>query len=88
MAIHKPHRIEITLTETLHNLLSREAERRGQDVSTVIKAALERYAEQFDITHTHTWDLCGAFSVTDGDASELPVTNYAEHVDEVLYTGT
>jgi len=87
--------LEITISETLYQWLSREAERRAQNVSHVVQTMLERYAQQFDLTRTRTWELCGAFTVTepepehfvDLDETGTPITNYAEHVDDVLYKG-
>ncbi len=88
--------LEITISEMLYQWLSREAERRAENVSSVIQAALEQHVEQhaqpFDLTKTRTWELCGAFTVAEPEAeyivdpneTESPVTNYAEHVDDVL----
>jgi len=50
----------------------------------------------FDIRHTRTWQLCGALAVSEPDpeyvvgrdAQGQEMTNYAEHVDDVLYRGT
>ncbi len=88
-------RLEITISDTLYQWLSREAQRRAQDVSTVAQTALEYYAQQFDLTQTRTWQLCGAFSIAEPEPEYLvgsdemgsPITNYAEHVDDVLYKG-
>jgi metal-responsive CopG/Arc/MetJ family transcriptional regulator len=85
--------LEITLSETLYQWLSREARRRTEDVSTVVQTALEQYAQQFDLTQTRTWELCGAFTVAEpepqyivgSDEAGSPITNYVEHVDDVLY---
>ena len=87
--------LEITLPNPLYQWLFREARRRAQDMSTVVQTALEQYAQQFDLTQTHTWQLCGAFTVAEpepeyivgADETGAPTTNYAEHVDDVLYRG-
>jgi metal-responsive CopG/Arc/MetJ family transcriptional regulator len=87
------HQIEITLPHLLYQRLLREAQYRAQDVSTVVRTALEEYAQRFDITQTRTWQLCGAFTVAEpdpeyvvgSDETGAPVTNFAEHVDAVLY---
>jgi metal-responsive CopG/Arc/MetJ family transcriptional regulator len=87
--------LEITISETLYQWLFREAQRRAQDVSNVVQAALEEYVQQFDLTHTRTWELCGTLAVAEPDPeyivdlneTETPITNYAEHVDDVLYKG-
>ncbi len=64
-----------------------------------MQQVLERYAESeaadFDITQTHTWQLCGTLEVAEPepeyvvgyDEQGQVVTNYAEHVDDVLYRG-
>ncbi len=92
MSIQQASRqLEITISETLYQWLSREAQRRDQNVSSVVQAVLEQHAQPFDLTKTRTWELCGAFTVAepehlvDPDETESPVTNYAEHVDDVLY---
>lgn len=63
------------------------------------RQALERYADAeataFDITQTRAWELCGALEVAEpapeyvvGRAEQGDgVTNYSEHVDDVLYRG-
>jgi metal-responsive CopG/Arc/MetJ family transcriptional regulator len=83
--------LEITLPDALYQWLLNEAKRNAQDVSTVVQAALEQYAQPYDLTKTRTWELCGAFTVVEPEAAyivnsnqDLPVTNYAEHVDEIL----
>ncbi len=56
---------------------------------------LKEYAQQFDLSKTRTWELCGAFTVAEPEAEYVvgsdetgsPTTNYAEHVDDVLYMG-
>jgi len=55
-----------------------------------------RVSEKNDLTQTRTWQLCGAFSIAepepeylvDSGETESPTTNYAEHIDDVLYKGT
>ena len=87
--------LEITLSETLYQWLFHEAQHRAQDISSVVQTALEQYAQQFDLTRTRTWELCGAFTVAETEPEYLvgsdetgpPTTNYAEHVDGVLYKG-
>ncbi len=90
-----PRQIEITISEPLYQWLSREAQHRAQDISALIRTALEQYAQQFDLTQTRTWQLCGAFTIAEpkekyvvDSETESPTTNYAEHVDDVLYKGT
>lgn len=67
----------------------------GQPVQDVVLKALEQYieAEGFSLTKTQTWQLCGSLQIKDPAASYIigkdnqgqSVTNYAEHIDEVLY---
>jgi hypothetical protein len=87
--------LEITIPDTLYQWLLGEAQRRTQDVSTVVQTALEQYAQQFDLTQTRTWKLCGAFTIAEpepeyivgSDETGAPITNYAENVDDVLHEG-
>jgi len=49
----------------------------------------------FDVTQTQTWQLCGMFEIANPepefvvgqDAQGRVITNYAEHVDNMLYPG-
>lgn len=88
-----PKQIQITLPEPLYRWLTQEAQRHAQDVSAIVQAALERYAHGFDLTQTKTGELCGSLVVTEPEPGYVtgmdeegnPITNYAEHVDSVLY---
>lgn len=64
---------------------------------TIIKA-LEQYLQAnevvtSDITQTRTWQLCGSLEVPEAESEYVvgfdeqgkAITNYAEHVDELLY---
>jgi metal-responsive CopG/Arc/MetJ family transcriptional regulator len=92
---HTSRQLEITISETLYQWLFREAQRRAQNISNVVQAVLEQYVQQFDLTRTRTWELCGTFTVAEPEPEYLvgldetgpPITNYAEHVDAVLYRG-
>lgn len=87
------HQLEITISETLYHWLLSEAQRRAQDVSSVVQAVLEQHVQEFDLARTRTWELCGTLTVAepepdylvDSDEERSPATNYAEHVDDVLY---
>jgi hypothetical protein len=72
--------LEITISETLDQWLSREAQRRDQNVSSVIQAVLEQYAQPFDLTKTRTWELCGAFTVAEPEP-EYIVGGHAQQPD-------
>ncbi len=92
----KSRQLKITVPDTLYQWLLQEAQRRAQDVSTVVQVALEQYVEQFDLTQTQTWRLCGTFTIAEPEAEYIigsddtgvPITNYAEHVDDELYKGS
>lgn len=79
--------IQITIPDALYQWLSSEARRREQDIPTIVQAALEDYARQFDLTQTRTWQMCGSLSVSEpesqyvvgADGTGAPLTNYAEH---------
>jgi metal-responsive CopG/Arc/MetJ family transcriptional regulator len=84
--------LEITISETLYQWLLQEAQQRAQDVSSVVQTALEQYVQEFDLTRTRTWELCGSLAVAEpepeyvvgSDETGAPITNYAEHIDDVL----
>jgi len=92
---HGSRQLEITVSEPPYQWLFHEAQRRAQRVSTVVQAALEQYAQQFDLTQTRTWELCGTLAVAEPEPEYIvgsdevrdPTTNYAEYVDDVLYKG-
>jgi metal-responsive CopG/Arc/MetJ family transcriptional regulator len=92
----KSQQLKITIPDTLYQRLLQEAQRRAQDISIVIQTALEQYVQQFDLTQTQTWHLCGTFTIAEPDSEYIvgsedetgsPITNYAEHVDDILYKG-
>lgn len=77
------------------SLLSR-LESAGKPVQDIVLKALENYVEaesDFSITQTQTWQLCGALELSEPEADYIVgqdehgrvVTNYAEHVDDLLY---
>jgi hypothetical protein len=90
-------RIEVSVPDTLYRWLSRESKQRGATMDQLLSQALELYAQTvsapFDITRTHTWELCGALNVAEVEPEYVvthgenggAVTNYAEHADDVLY---
>ncbi len=88
--------ITITISDTLYQWLLREAQRRAQDIPAVVQSVLEHYVRHFDLIQTRTWQLCGAFTIAEPEPAYLvgsdetgsPTTNYAEHVDDVLYKGS
>ena len=63
--------LEITIPETLYQWLLGEAQRRAQDVSSVVQALLEQYVQEFDLTRTRTWELCGALTVAEPEPEYL-----------------
>ena len=94
------YRIQLDLPPALYRRLASEASRRSATLDQIVRQVLERYAEvettTFDITQTRTWQLCGALEVAEPDPEYIVrrdeqgdvVTNYAEHVDELLYRGS
>jgi hypothetical protein len=93
------YRVHLDLPPALYKRLASEAARRSATLDQVVQQVLERYAERetagFDITQTRTWELCGALEVAEPapeyvvgrDAQGKAITNYSEHVDDVLYRG-
>lgn len=93
----KRHRIHLDIPDSLYQWLSGETKQRGVTIDQVLYEALDLYAQtestSFDITQTQTWELCGALTVAETepeyvvahDETGEAVTNYAEHVDDVLY---
>ena len=87
--------LKITVSDRLYRRLTREAHRRDEDISTLIATLLEQQMPELDLTHTETWQLCGAFSVAQPDPAYVvrhsetgqAITNYAEHVNRALYLG-
>jgi predicted DNA-binding antitoxin AbrB/MazE fold protein len=59
----------------------------------VVSDKLKLSENEFDITKTTTWQLCGMLEIAEPDPEYVvgrdeqgnPITNYAEHVDDVLY---
>lgn len=88
-------RVEITISEPIYQWLYREAQRRAQDMSSIVQAALEDYVEQFNLTQTRTWELRGTVTVAEPepeyvigtDEAGNDVVAYSERVDDVLYRG-
>lgn len=85
-----------TLTVEIPDSLMSRLELAGQPVQDIVLKALEQYVEaesSFSITRTQTWQLCGALEVSapeveyvvGQDEQGRAITNYAEHVDDVLY---
>jgi hypothetical protein len=91
--------LQVHLPDSLYQWLWREAQRRRATIPELARLALEHYAQEqdkvFDITQTRTWQLCGALDVAEPDLEYIVgqdnqgqvITNYAEHVDDVLYGG-
>ena len=94
------YRVELKLSPVLYQWLMGEAARQSLSVDQVIQRMLEEFAQteepEFDITRTRTWQLRGTFKVSNPDieyvvgrdAEGQEITNYAEHVDDVLYRGS
>lgn len=82
-------KVQVTLSVPLYDWLSQTAQQRAQAIPEVIETAIEYYRQHFDLLQTQTWKLCGAFTVAEPETPyqehNNAMTNYAEHVDEVLY---
>ena len=71
----------------------------GRPVQDIVLEALGRYVQAedaaFAITKTRTWKLCGTLEVSEPEPEYIcgrdeqgqVITDYAEHVDDVLYGG-
>lgn len=93
------YRVQLDLPPALYRRLTSEATRRSATLDQIVRQALEHYVETemtvFDITQTRTWELCGALEVAElapeyvvgRDDHGKAITNYSEHVDDVLYRG-
>lgn len=63
------------------------------ETNSVDLVDLNNTSTKFDLTKTETWNLVGALTVTEPDSKYVvgvnetgeSITNYAEHVDDVLY---
>jgi len=71
----------------------------GTPPQEVVLQALEKYLQEtktdIDITKSRTWQLCGAFEVSEPTPEEIVgrdengqiITNFAENIDRVIYQG-
>jgi hypothetical protein len=85
------------LTLDIPDALLSQLESMGQPIQLVMLKALEQYVQSrektFLLTQTETWQLCGSLNVseveekyvTGHDEQGKPITNYAEHIDDILY---
>jgi hypothetical protein len=85
-----------TLTLEIPDPLLSKLQQTGQPLQDIILQAVEAYVsaqQPVDLTQTQTWKLCGTLQVSSPSAEYIvgqneqgkPLTNYAEHIDEVLY---
>ncbi|MGH2593389.1 MAG: hypothetical protein ACRDGG_07745 [Anaerolineae bacterium] len=85
------------LLELLREQIMR-AEEDLQEQAPIIRAEIREARAvyegvAFDITRTQTWQLCGALEIAKPDPEYIVgqdeqghvITNYAEHVDDILY---
>jgi hypothetical protein len=81
------------VTLEIPDQLMTQLQQQKDSVQTVLLKALEEYLakQQSNITKTQTWELCGSLEIPlpesqfiNNQSSELS-TNYAEHIDEILY---
>ena len=84
------NRVTLEIPDQLMNKLQNQSE----SIQSILLKALEEYLakEQLNLLKTKTWELCGSLEIPNPEPeftikvqdSELS-TNYAEHIDEVLY---
>ena len=84
------NRVTLEIPDQLMNKLKNQSD----SVQSILLKALEEYLakEQLGFLKTKTWELCGSLEIPNPEPeftikvqdSELS-TNYAEHIDEVLY---
>lgn len=67
----KLRHLKITLSDAIYQSLLQESQNRTQDVSVIVQAALEQYAQQVDLTKTRTWELCGAFTIAEPETKYI-----------------
>lgn len=84
------------LTVEIPDSLLSQLSETGQPLEEVVLKALQQYIQVtpvVPITQTQTWQLCGALEISAPEAqyvlgqdeSGRSITNYAEHIDDVLY---
>jgi len=95
----KRHLIHLEIPDYLYQWLSVKTEQRGVTLDQMLHEALDLYAQTegalYEITRTRTWELCGALRLAETEPQYVvardeagdTVTDYAEHVDDVLYRG-
>lgn len=91
------YRVQLDLPPALYRRLADEAARRSATLDQIVRQVLEQYAseEMGESDIIQTWELCGALEVAEPDPEYIigrdeqgnPVTNYAAHIDDVLYRG-
>jgi hypothetical protein len=69
-----------------------QANRKGFSVQQLVMQAIQKYIHQeVSLVHTQTWQLCGGLQVKNNLDLQIHsnldvVTNYAESIDDVLYS--
>ncbi len=69
-----------------------QLETKKDSLQAIFINALKNYlaAENFDITKTKTYELCGSLEVNNIETDKFPetenLTNYAENIDQILYS--
>ena len=85
-----------TVTITIPDELVARLTLAGRTLEEAVVAAIEQYfAPQppYNLFQSQTWQLCGSLEITDPLPPQVteqqhptqPTTNYAAHVDDVLY---
>ena len=86
-----------TLTIEIPDELMSRLKSAGRPVQDIVMEALDQYVQNedtaFTITQTRTWQVCGTLEISASEPEYVcgkdehgqVITNYAEHVDDVLY---
>lgn len=86
-----------TVTVEIPDSLMSKLQRKGHVVQDIVLEALEQYIEAedmaFSLPQTRTWQLCGGLEVIELEAEYVvgqdeqgkAVTDYAEHVNDLVY---
>lgn len=87
------------LTVEIPDEMMSRLQQAGTPLQEVVLQALEKYLQEaksdIDITKSRTWQLCGAFEVSEPTPEEIVgrdengqiITNFAENSDRVIYQG-
>ena len=87
------------LTVEIPDEMMSRLQQAGTPLQEVVLQALEKHLQKaktdIDITKSRTWELCGAFEVSEPTPEDIVgrdengqiITNFAENSDRVIYRG-